>query len=99
MLNQHDIINYLRENKQYYYDNFNITKIGIFGSYARQEQNEKSDLDIIIQLPKGTENIFEKKELLRENLQNHFKIDIDICRDCAIKPLFREVILKEAIYV
>jgi len=99
MLQQIDIIKYLQENKIFFYNNFNIVKIGIFGSYAREEQNEKSDLDIIIEMPKGTENIFEKKEALRQNLQLQFKIDIDICRECAIKPMFRDIILKEAKYV
>ncbi len=99
MLKREDILNYLKANKLIYIDKFNISKIGIFGSYARNEQTVKSDIDIIIEMPKGTEDIFEKKQELRKLLKEHFHREIDICRERAIKPLFKEMILKDTIYV
>jgi len=50
-------------------------------------------------MPRGTEDIFEKKQQLRELLKTHFHKEIDICRERAIKPLFKDMILKDAIYV
>jgi predicted nucleotidyltransferase len=76
-----------------------LEKIGIFGSYARNEQTATSDIDFIIEMPRGTENIFEKKQLLKQMLKNYFRCEIDICRERSIKPIFKEYILKEAIYV
>jgi len=99
MLNKQDILNYLAKNKGMFLKQFNIIKIGIFGSFARNEQTEKSDIDIIIEMPRGTDDIFEKKQLLKEMLKNNFHREIDICRERAIKPLFREMILKDTIYV
>ncbi len=99
MLNREDILNYLKTNKILFIEKFNIIQIGIFGSFARNEQTEKSDIDIIIEMPRGTEDIFEKKQQLRELLKNQFHREIDICRERAIKPLFKEMILKDAIYV
>ncbi len=99
MLNSEEILNYLEANKLIFTDKFNISKIGIFGSYARNEQTEKSDIDIIIEMPKGTEDIFEKKQELRELLKTQFNREIDICRERAIKPIFKEMILKDTIYV
>jgi predicted nucleotidyltransferase len=99
MLNTEDILNYLRANKLLFIEKFNISQIGIFGSYARNEQTDRSDIDIIIEMPRGTEDIFEKKQQLRELLKNHFHREIDICRERTIMPLFKEMILKDTIYV
>ena len=59
MLSKNQIISFLEANKKYFFDNYNITKIGIFGSYASGKQNEKSDLDIIVEFIDGTENLYE----------------------------------------
>ena len=96
MIQKQEILTYLSNNKELFYKQFNIIKIGIFGSFSRNEQTEKSDIDIIIEMPRGTEDIFEKKIQLRELLKNQFHREIDICRERAIKPLFKEMILKEA---
>jgi uncharacterized protein len=99
MIQRQEILTYLANNKNLFSMQFNIIKIGIFGSFARDEQTDESDIDIIIEMPRGTDDIFEKKLQLRELLKTHFHRDIDICRERSIKPLFREMILKEAIYV
>ncbi|MBX3044222.1 MAG: nucleotidyltransferase domain-containing protein [Candidatus Kapabacteria bacterium] len=99
MLKRDDILDYLKKHKDFFRDKFNIEKIGIFGSYARNEQTEKSDIDIIIEMPRGTDEIFEKKELLRNMLKEQFHKKIDICRERSIKPLFKDLILKDTIYV
>jgi len=99
MTQKQEILAYLVNNKELFSEQFNVIKIGIFGSFARNEQTENSDIDIIIEMPRGTDDIFEKKLQLKEMLKNHFHREIDICRERAIKPLFREMILKDAIYV
>ncbi len=42
------ILGFLRTNKAYIQEHFGIEKIGLFGSYARNEQTAKSDIDILI---------------------------------------------------
>lgn len=46
-----------------------------------------------------TEDIFEKRLQLKELLSQHFSKPVDICHLRAIKPIFRDLILKDAIYV
>ncbi len=99
MLQQNEIINYLKVQKQFFAEQFNILKIGIFGSYARNEQTENSDIDILIEMQPETEDIFEKRLMLKEFLSKHFSKPVDVCHLRAIKPFFRELILKDAIYV
>ena len=94
-----EILKYLQSHKDYYRTNFNIVKIGIFGSYSRDAQTENSDIDIIFEFGDKTTNIFDKKSELRKELSEHFNTNVDICRERAIKSMFKESILSEAIFV
>jgi len=99
MESKKEIISFLRKNKNYFQEDFHITKIALFGSFAREEQGEESDVDILIELKKNTPNIFELKTKLREYLKNKFNREVDIAREKYLKPCNKEEILKEAIYV
>ena len=41
---------FLQAQKPYLYQEYGVTEIGVFGSYIRGEQNDDSDLDILISL-------------------------------------------------
>ncbi|MFH2143738.1 MAG: nucleotidyltransferase family protein [Bacteroidota bacterium] len=99
MISKPDILNFLKANKTFFQTKYNVIKIGIFGSYAREEQTEKSDIDIIVEFEENTADLYDKKFELREYLILHFNKKIDLCREGAIKPIFKSIILKEAIYV
>lgn len=99
MVNRAYILNYLKSNKSYFKEKYNIIKIGIFGSYSRDEQTEKSDIDIIVEFEEDTMDLFDKKYELQKYLKSIFNKDIDLCREGAIKPMFKPIILKDVIYV
>lgn len=99
MLSKNDILAYLTENKPLFQKRYHLMKLGLFGSFAREEANEYSDLDIIIELEPGTQDIFEIKQALRSTLEHRFNRNVDVCREKAIRPIFRAMILNEAIYV
>lgn len=42
----------LKENKRYLQKEYNIERLGFFSSFARNEQIEDSDIDILIEVPK-----------------------------------------------
>ena len=98
MLKRDEILTYLQENKEIFHELFGIRKIGLFGSFAREQQTELSDVDILIEMDSMTENIFDKRLQLQELLMTRFTRKVDICHEQAIKPFFRDLILKEAIY-
>ena len=99
MLTKEEILQYLFENKELFRDKYNIIKLGIFGSFARDEQTEDSDIDIIIEMDRNTEEIFEKRLELKNTLKSYFHKEIDVCHSRAIKPIFKDYIQNEAIYV
>ena len=98
-LNQSQIIQYLSANKHNISRKYHLKKIGIFGSYARNEQTPKSDLDLLVEFEEHTPELAEKKEFLRKEIQSVFHIHVDICREKYIKPVFRQLILSDVINV
>ncbi|MCD4795076.1 MAG: nucleotidyltransferase domain-containing protein [Bacteroidales bacterium] len=99
MLNKNEILDFLKKNKNTFYLKYNITKIGLFGSFARGEETEKSDIDIIIRMKPQTKEIFEKKCEIKKLIKNKYNRNVDICSEKYIKPIFKEYIFKETIYV
>jgi uncharacterized protein len=99
MLSKTQIIEYLKANKSYFSEKYHIRKIGLFGSFAREEQTEKSDIDIIIERIPGTRNVFDLDWELQNQLKEKFNREIDICNEKYIKPYARPYILKNVIYV
>ncbi len=98
MLTQQGILNYLSENKLFLLENFHVVKIGIFVSFARNEQNAESDIDILIELENNVSNIYDLKWSLSELLKNQIQREVDICNTKHLKPYAKEIILKDAIY-
>ena len=52
-----EMIAYLKKNKELLYKRFGVTRMGIFGSFARGEQNLSSDIDIVIEMEKDKKNL------------------------------------------
>jgi predicted nucleotidyltransferase len=98
MLTSNDIISFLIENKSYIRNQFSCSEIGLFGSYARNEQTNESDIDILVVFKTGTQNLYDVEMELKEYLKNHFKKEVDICSKNWIRPIFKPLVLKEAIY-
>jgi predicted nucleotidyltransferase len=98
MITSFDIISFLTKNKPYLREHFFCTEIGLFGSFARNEQSEKSDIDILVVFEPNTPNLLDVEQELKEYLKKHFEREIDICSKKWIKPIFKPLVLKDAIY-
>ena len=93
------IINYLSEHKNEFSKKFGITKLGLFGSYAKGNAKVNSDIHILIELENNLSDIHEKKTLFKETLENYFNTKVDIAREKYLRPLVKQEILKEVQYV
>ena len=49
MQNESSVLSFLKENKDIFKKEFHVSKIGLFGSYARGEATEESDIDLLIE--------------------------------------------------
>jgi predicted nucleotidyltransferase len=75
---------------------FNVKTIDIFGSYARNEAQEKSDLDLLITY---TTNDYDHNTVyaLKNYLKRKLHIKIDIISKEFLNPHIKDQVLKEAI--
>ena len=99
MLSQEDILKFLTENKDYIQKQFHITRLGLFGSFARGDAHENSDIDLLIELEDGVADIFELKLELKAFIENNLHVNVDICREKYLKPYVKDEVLSEALYV
>ena len=99
MIEKTDILNFISENKEFFQEKFCLTKIGIFGSYANGSNTENSDIDLIVEFENNTQDLFHKKQELRQIFHNKFNLEVDICTEKYIKPVFKNLILNDVIYV
>jgi len=99
MHSKQDILQFISVNRTYLRERFHIVKIGLFGSYARGEQNKQSDIDLIVDFEKNTPELYELKLQIKQFFKDKFDIEVDICRERYLKPHFRKRIENEAIYV
>ena len=97
-LNSKIIINYLKQHKKQYSD-MGIEIIGIFGSYARSTNSDTSDIDILYDTKKGVSNLYDKKQTLKQNLEQAFDTRIDLASKKYLKPYAKDEILKDLVYV
>jgi uncharacterized protein len=99
MVDVRQILVYLSSNKDRYKSDYQLIRIGIFGSFARGEQDNTSDIDLLVEFEDDTPDLYTKKQKLKEEIQSQFNIPVDICREKYIKPIFKKRILSEAKYV
>ena len=71
---------------------YKIKKAGIFGSYVRGEQKNKSDIDILIQPPKSMSLL--KFVHVKHELEEKTKKNVDLISYDGIHPLLKSQILK-----
>lgn len=90
-----EIRNILQFNEPTLRSKFKVKQIGVFGSVVRGEENEESDIDIIVELyePIGWD-LVELKEFLEKVLNR----PVDLVTKKALKPIIRDSILKEVVY-
>lgn len=98
MKTRDQILDFLSQNKKLFHDKYHIGRIGLFGSYARGEQNSSSDLDLLVEFEENTQDLYELKLQIKDFFETHLGLKVDICREKYIKPRIKKAILKEAIY-
>ncbi len=98
-MNKQDILNYLKSHQTKYENQFGIKFVGLFGSFARNDANENSDIDILYEIKKGKKlSIFSYLKLINE-LENIFHKKVDLVRTTTLKPQIKDYIYKDLTYV
>lgn len=93
IMTKDEILNELSKNKSYIQQKFEVDKIGLFGSYAKDKQTEDSDIDIYVEFKHKTfdnlaglwnylEELYHKKvDLFHKHKNNNETIISNIQKD------------------
>ena len=90
------ILDYLSMHKSEFQVKYGVEEIGLFGSYAKDEAKEDSDIDIFVNMQAKFDNVMGLKFDLEESL--HKKVDL-ITKHKYMKPFLLQMITKDIIYV
>ena len=77
--------------------NYNISYLGIFGSYIRGEQKEDSDLDILVEFYKEPDLL--EFIGLKQELSETLGVEVDHVMKSALKPRIGKKILEEVVQI
>ncbi len=91
-----NIIQALRQHKPDLLRKYPISGLGVFGSYARGEATEKSDIDIAVDIngPMGLNFI-----AMADEIEGFFGIKADVVPKRSIKPNYLAFVEKDIVYV
>ncbi len=98
MLSKQKVISELEVHKSDI-EKFGVNKVGLFGSYVREEQREDSDIDILIDFKKGEttfDNFMAAYDLLEELFPNK---KVSVVTMGGLSKYIGPFILKEVQYV
>ena len=92
-----DILSSLKKLKQEVTNEYSVKTIGLFGSVARDEQTGKSDIDLLVEFskPVGFVTFMRLEHFLSERLGR----PVDLVTTDSLKPVIRQDVLAEVIYV
>lgn len=89
------ILTILRQHQPELKRKYPISKLGVFGSYARGEATEKSDIDIAVEItgPMGLNFV-----TMADEIEDLFGIKTDVVPLRAIKPKYLVYVQKDIVY-
>lgn len=90
------IVQILRRHKPELQKKYPISQLGVFGSYARGDAAEGSDIDIAVEIvgPMGLSFI-----AMANEIEDLFGIKVDVVPKRSIKPDYLPYIEKDIVYV
>jgi predicted nucleotidyltransferase len=77
---------------------FGVTKIGLFGSFARGEQTKKSDVDVLVDFAPGCATLHNFIGL-SDYLEALFKRNVDLLTEPSLSDLIRPYIEQDVIWI
>lgn len=72
------------------------TKVAVFGSYVRDEESPKSDIDVLVDFPEGKMGLLEFVGIERELSE---KIGIKVDLGTELKPYVEPYVKDEIVYL
>jgi|SRR3989338_4741914 len=89
----------IAQNKEYLRETYGVEEIGVFGSYARGDNNVNSDVDVSIELNRRVPVGLFAFARIKFYLENLLGKKVDLVIKSGIKPIIKARILSQLIIV
>ena len=96
-MGKREIIKIIRNSKPEMESHYGVKRLGLFGSYVKEKQSKRSDIDILVSFNRDID-LFDFLDL-REYLESQLRIKVDLVMESALKPAIGKRILSEVEYV
>ena len=96
-MNKSEVLRLLQTHKQILAERFGVTDLAVFGSFARDEATDESDLDILV--------TFDNPATSRSYFDVQFYIEdltgraVDLVTDKALRPELRPSVERDCVHV
>ena len=97
MKNLEDLKSIIQSHKKEMNEKYGVIEIGVFGSYVKNEQNEVSDIDVLVEFHKAIDLLTFVN--LKNYLSELLNVNVDLVMKKALKPKIGQRILKEVVYI
>lgn len=97
MLSQQEILKELSKNLIMWKEKYGVNRIALFGSYIREEQEETSDIDLLVEFDEQAIT-FDNYMDLKFSLEDLFQKTVDLVIIDDIKPALKLSIIRSAKY-
>ena len=96
-MNRNEVLDVLRTHKPMLAERFGVTELALFGSFARDEATDGSDVDILVRFngPATSRSYFGVQFYIEDLLSRR----VDLVTDKALRSEFRPYVEREAMSV
>ena len=99
-MTRNELLHELKAQLPYLREQYHITKLGLFGSYARNEQTPESDVDLLYEVEPGYSIGFLEYPVLEAHLLERLQVPrIDLVNAKFFNPLIAYKAERDLIYV
>ncbi|HPI20830.1 MAG TPA: nucleotidyltransferase family protein [Candidatus Kapabacteria bacterium] len=96
-MNHKDIIHTIKQEKDFLKRKYNISEIGLFGSFAREEHTINSDIDLLVEFSTNPD-LFTYIEIINY-LKKKLRRKVDLVTEEALRPEIKNQIMSEVVYL
>jgi hypothetical protein len=95
-MTKQEVLNYLSSHKEKFQSDFGVIRIGLFGSFARDQATLDSDIDLVIEMnPKS----LEKRIAFKKQIESDLKRSLDVGYMNTLRSFIAKEVAKDIIYV
>ena len=96
-MNKDEVLDVLRTHMHSLEERFGVTRLALFGSFARDEATDQSDMDVLVQFdsPATSRSYFGVQFYIEDLLGR----PVDLVTDKALRPEMRPRVEREAVHV